>query len=151
MLEIIPPINTDGIYEIDAVNPFGPSSYSWIHQSNFYSDKQSGAFRLPNGNTIITSTLDESIFEVNETNDIEWTYSGELRTARAIKYSHNYLDTALNGDLNDDDSIDVLDVITLVNHILSPTNVELDGADINNDGEINILDVVALVNIILST
>ena len=42
------------------------------------------------------------------------------------------------------------DVIILVNHILSPAAVELDGADINNDGEINILDVVALVNIILT-
>jgi len=54
------------------------------------------------------------------------------------------------GDLNYDNSVDILDVIILVNHILSPAAVELDGADINNDGEVNILDVVALVNIILS-
>jgi len=149
VLEIIPPINTDGIYEIDAENPFGPSSYSWIHQSNFYSDKQSGAFRLPNGNTIITSTLDESIFEVNETNNIEWTYSGELRTARAIKYSHNYLDTALNGDVNADGVVNILDIVLLVNMVLSDEYNA--SADINNDGVINILDIVALVNIILSS
>ena len=54
------------------------------------------------------------------------------------------------GDLNNDNSVDILDVIILVNHILSPAAVELDGADINNDGEVNILDIVALVNIILS-
>ena len=54
-----------------------------------------------------------------------------------------------NGDLNYDDSVDILDVIILVNHILSPSTVELEGADINNDGEVNVLDVVALVNIIL--
>ena len=53
------------------------------------------------------------------------------------------------GDLNDDGNVDVLDVIILVNHILSPVAVELDGADINNDGEVNILDIVALVSIIL--
>ena len=53
------------------------------------------------------------------------------------------------GDLNYDNSVDILDVIILVNHILSPAAVELDGADINGDGEVNILDVVALVNIIL--
>ena len=58
--------------------------------------------------------------------------------------------TLEEGDLNDDGNIDVLDVIILVNHILSPSTVELEGADINNDGEINILDIVALVNIILS-
>jgi len=54
------------------------------------------------------------------------------------------------GDLNYDDSVDILDVIILVNYILSPATVELDGADINNDGDVNVLDVVALVNIILS-
>ena len=49
-----------------------------------------------------------------------------------------------------DGNVDVLDIIILVNHILSPAAVVLDGADINNDGEVNILDVVELVNIILS-
>ena len=61
----------------------------------------------------------------------------------------NFIDSII-GDLNYDDSVDILDVIILVNHILSPAAVELDGADINNDGEINILDAVALVNIILT-
>ena len=54
------------------------------------------------------------------------------------------------GDLNNDNSVNILDVIILVNHILNSATVELDDADINNDGEVNILDVVALVNIILS-
>ena len=62
-------------------------------------------------------------------------------------------DTAFTilGDINQDGIVDVLDVIILVNHILSPASVELDGADLNGDGEVNILDVVALVNIILSS
>ena len=55
------------------------------------------------------------------------------------------------GDLNNDNSVDILDVIILVNHILSPAAVELDGSDINNDGDVNILDVVALVSIILGS
>ena len=326
VLEIISPINSDGTYEIDTINPFGPNSYHWIHQSNFYSDKQSGAFRLPNGNTIITSTMDDFIVEVNEFNNIEWTYTGALRSARAIKYSQDYFNNESDcnlttddilgpyyfedapfrnviahedepgqrlfisgavkqndceqsisgalieiwqandegcygiiedcdtgnpendyfnlrgkifsdvngyyyfesilpgyygtrprhvhikittpngevlitqlyfendpfcetdpfcqsaddriislqeielalygemefimnsnesgiiiGDLNYDNSVDILDVIILVNHILSPAAVVLDGADINGDGEVNILDVVALVNIILSS
>jgi len=60
------------------------------------------------------------------------------------------IENGILGDLNYDNSVDILDVIILVNHILSPAAVELDGADINGDGEVNILDVVALVNIILS-
>ena len=55
-----------------------------------------------------------------------------------------------SGDLNDDNSIDVLDVIILVDYILNLADDELDGADINNDGNINILDVVQLVEIILN-
>ena len=54
------------------------------------------------------------------------------------------------GDFNDDQTVNVLDVIILVNHILSPTTVELEGADLNNDGLVNILDVIVLINIILS-
>jgi hypothetical protein len=54
------------------------------------------------------------------------------------------------GDLNGDDSINVLDVITLVNYILSSETFDLEGADLNNDGYVNVLDVITLVNIILN-
>ena len=55
-----------------------------------------------------------------------------------------------SGDFNNDLSINILDVIILVNHILSPAAVELEGADMNEDGMVNILDVIVLINIILS-
>ena len=54
-----------------------------------------------------------------------------------------------SGDFNNDSGINILDVIILVNHILSPATVELEGADMNQDGMINILDVIVLINIIL--
>ena len=54
------------------------------------------------------------------------------------------------GDLNNDEMVDILDVVVLVNHILSPTAVELDGADINDDGNIDVVDIIQLVNIILN-
>ena len=55
-----------------------------------------------------------------------------------------------SGDFNNDSGINILDVIILVNHILSPATVELEGADMNEDGMVNILDVIVLINIILS-
>jgi len=61
-----------------------------------------------------------------------------------------HLSSSINGDLNYDNSVDILDVIILVNYILNPSTIELDDADMNNDVNIDILDVVALVNIILS-
>ncbi len=57
------------------------------------------------------------------------------------------------GDVNFDNSIDVLDVVMLVNIILNnfnPTDDEYDAADLNSDDVINVLDVVQIVNVILS-
>ena len=56
----------------------------------------------------------------------------------------------VSGDFNTDGSTDILDVIILVNHILNPATVELDGADINDDGDINILDIIQLMDMILN-
>ena len=103
---------------------------------------------MPNGNTIITVTNQQLIFEINQSSTTEWTYSGNLNTARSIKYSYDYFDTTLSGDLNGDGAVNVLDVISVVNLILE-NEYQVTG-DLNNDGEVNILDVVALVSIILS-
>ena len=58
------------------------------------------------------------------------------------------------GDINQDDTINVLDVIILVNFILGtevPDEVESFVSDINGDQIINVLDAIMLVNLILET
>ena len=57
------------------------------------------------------------------------------------------------GDINQDESIDVLDVVTIVNFILgnsSPDDSESLLSDINEDTNIDVLDVIILVNLILN-
>tara|TARA_Y100001963_G_C6683366_1_gene400957 strand:- start:229 stop:1041 length:813 start_codon:yes stop_codon:yes gene_type:complete len=61
------------------------------------------------------------------------------------------------GDINQDGSVNILDLVAMSNYILTNggnipnTAEEYDSNyDINNDGNINILDIVAVVNIILS-
>ena len=66
----------------------------------------------------------------------------------AFNFLFNQLSFSNSGDLNQDSSIDILDVIILVNVILGIDSNGL--ADINGDGIINILDVIELVNIILN-
>jgi len=56
-------------------------------------------------------------------------------------------DEALPGDVNDDGTINILDIVQLTNMILS--DVYQESADLNGDGNLNILDIVQLVNIIL--
>ena len=59
----------------------------------------------------------------------------------------------LYGDVNFDGTIDITDVITLINFVLglNPTEYEYLTADMNQDTIINILDVILLVNEILGT
>ena len=56
------------------------------------------------------------------------------------------------GDINDDGAVNVLDVITTLNHALDGTIPEpylLWAADMNYDYILNILDVVRIINFIL--
>ena len=58
--------------------------------------------------------------------------------------------SCIDGDANADNQINVLDVITTMNIVL--TNGAYNAcSDLNTDGMINVLDVVALVNLILSS
>jgi len=57
-----------------------------------------------------------------------------------------------NGDANEDGNINVLDVVSLVSHILGNGTLSDSGAcnaDFNQDGLLNVLDVVSIVNAIL--
>ena len=56
------------------------------------------------------------------------------------------------GDINEDGLINVLDVVTMVNHITAGTADEeiLETGDMNQDGSVNVIDCVQLVNEILS-
>ena len=54
----------------------------------------------------------------------------------------------LIGDINGDASVNVLDVVTLVNAVLM--DEDLPAGDLNGDGVNNVLDIVGLVNIILT-
>ena len=56
------------------------------------------------------------------------------------------------GDVNDDGSINILDIQSLILHILGTVTLEGDGllaADYNEDGTVDILDILSIVNIIL--
>jgi len=53
------------------------------------------------------------------------------------------------GDINNDSTLDILDIVSTVNCILSDTCNEC--SDMNGDEEIDILDLVLMVNEILGT
>ena len=58
-----------------------------------------------------------------------------------------------NGDLNFDNSIDLLDIVIIINYIIGDSSldfIELQLANINNDNNIDLFDIMAILQIILN-
>ena len=73
VFEIVPPLNVDGTYSISEVEPYGPAEPVWLH-TEISILQCGGAFRLPNGNTLITDCDDATIFEVTYDNQLVWSH-----------------------------------------------------------------------------
>ena len=153
VLEFILPVDDYGNYSIEEGESFGPDNYIWSYEYGIFTAMQGGSFRLPNGNTLITDCDSAYILEITDEGNIVWEYEMEEPNAviaRAQKYALDYFDDdyVLMGDLNDDNILNILDLVILVNLILSNENSAM--GDMNNDAVINILDAVILANIILN-
>jgi len=79
--------------------------------------------------------------------------NGHVKYTNDISLNYMIEDIAIIlGDLNQDSTISILDVILLINIILgntSSSSYEVIAGDLNQDNILNILDIIALVNIIL--
>ena len=56
------------------------------------------------------------------------------------------------GDANDDGALNVIDVVLIINYVLTGTGMDtcqLETSDYNSDGIVNILDVVSIINTII--
>ena len=111
IVEITPPLNGDGIYELNGEQRFGPDTPTWEYvadpDTSFFSAFISGAHRLPNGNTLICEGNTGRFFEVDARGSIVWEYvnpvaaegilpadakPGQFRNAvfRATRYASDY-------------------------------------------------------------
>ena len=153
-VEFTPPLTEDGNYIILGTQPFGPEEPTWVYHPGpgWHTNVQGGAFRLPNGNTLLTVCDDADIYEVTYEGEVVWDYHLQgmnVMIPRAQKYAIDAFEQeAILGDINGDEVLNVLDVILVVNMALGNAEIDLNG-DMNNDSGINVLDVVLLVNLIL--
>jgi hypothetical protein len=75
IVELELPLDSDGSYQLAAGQPFGPSGREWTYASSgFFAPFISGAHRLPNGHTFVTSGPRGRLFEVNPQDDVVWEY-----------------------------------------------------------------------------
>ena len=122
---------------------FDPGSSGGVQGGGTYDD-----YYLPNDGSPYPRDFiidQEGIIQyANNEIDFEWM----IYVIEELIYDDNYM----LGDINSDGSIDILDVVLIVNIILGvlePSEAQLIAGDLNLDGVINILDVVQIVNIIL--
>jgi len=142
VIEFRPPSN----YYIEDGEPWGPTEPIWTFRDTFYAPKQSGVFRLPNGNTFVTVSSDGYMFEVTYDKEIVWEHYGSSNTFRAQKYGMDYL--ILSGDVSGDGVINIIDVVLTVNNILN--DLYIIESDINEDGILNVFDLVIMINWIMN-
>ena len=77
--EITPPLEPGGTYTWPAPgSPFAPAALTWTWQApnppDFFASFISGAYRLPNGNTVICDGPIGRFFEVDDAGAIHWDY-----------------------------------------------------------------------------
>ncbi len=90
-----------------------------------------------------TATLKSIIF--SDENEQKLTFVDSSFNISVINYTP--------GDANGDGSIDVMDVVKMVSHIMgrNPSSFNQIAADIDGNGKVNVMDLVNLINLIMST
>lgn len=78
--EIQPPVNGKGQYTRSGDAAYGPDKLVWRYedQDSLYSQRVSGAQRLPNGHTLICSGETGHVFEVTKAGQVVWDYHNPL-------------------------------------------------------------------------
>ena len=124
----------------------------FINSSAYYGN-------INSGEAMIAEPFIFNISETIEEEMIDFVLNIVSNESGYVKYDVN-LPISLNieniailiGDLNQDTSISILDIILLLNIILDseiPTSYQLSAGDINQDNILNILDIISLINLIL--
>ena len=82
IVEISVPTAASGSYYLTADGSYGPSQPTWTYTASvpatLYSDKMSGAQRLPDGDTLLTVGDTGQLLEVTSTGKTTWSYDTNL-------------------------------------------------------------------------
>ncbi len=147
-------------------NPFDPSDFwqmGWDYQAPFIYDgteKTVTITGLPEGLTPVytgnTAILPGNytasvVFDPEETpgyiitfSDLQWTIIG---TAPDGDTNDPSTGGVLPGDANADNAVDILDLVSIIDHIVSGTPcTSMINADANGDGNVDILDLVWIID-----
>ena len=153
-----PPVTRITEYEIDEQAMTATLVWSYSHPNGYVALNQGSSQRLPNGNTLISwggvsghgQLVTEVDYDKNILLDIE--YPMICHSYKVRKSSWQFDVDLMEMDINMDQNMDILDIIFIVNFILSevePHPFHLYKSDIDKDGQINVDDIILMLNEVL--
>ena len=140
---------------VDVSSDAGNSWINLISSSQSYNNWQLDQFLINDYIPELTNQMQFRFIVEDVFNDGDQGSGGSLVESALDDFSINVFinDVCSQGDLNQDNLINIQDIVLLVNIVLG--GIELDDlilcvADLNQDDSVDVLDVVLLVNLILS-
>ena len=114
---------------------------------------QESVLDYSSGTSFINPIIDAGTADIDGDGEIDIAnYNGFAPDIGSIETPYsNDSQVFLNGDVNGDDSINVVDIVCLIDIILGNAESYGGDGDLNNDGILNILDVTLLVTLILES
>jgi subtilisin family serine protease len=135
-----PPVDTDDLLGYNMYRQEQVNDSTWLE------------FNRMNSNLITDSTYTDFAIIPDTTYKYYYTVIGtDFAESDPSKVITTTPFSAANGDANGDLTVDVLDIISIVNYMLQndPEPFLFDAADINGDDYINVLDIISVVNILV--
>lgn len=95
VFELQLPVEASGSYQRTEGKPYDALvQLKWEHP-DYFADFQGGAQRLPNGNTLITDTVDRLVLQINSEGQIIAKYIGDAPVYKAFMYTREFVEHAL--------------------------------------------------------
>jgi len=153
-----PPLTRVAEYVVDEQLMSATLVWEYSHPDGYVSLNQGCAQRLENENTLISwggvSGHGSIITEVDYSGNrvLEFEYPATNTSYKVRKSDWEFGIALVEADLNLDQSIDILDIILLINFILSgddPGPFYLYKTDLDKGGDITVQDIILILDIIL--
>jgi len=145
VLELTPPLQPNGTYDIGGSTPFGPDDAMVVYEdeNSFYANHLSGAFRLPNGNTLATEGTTGTFLEIDPAGNVAWQYSVSGQLAKAQKLPTDCLDPPdpCTGDIGGDGIVGVDDILA----VIAAWGTDDPDADVDGSGMVGTDDLLTVL------
>lgn len=154
----LPPLTRIVEYEIDEQQLLATLVWEYSHPEGYVSLSQGCAQRLENGNTLISwggvSGHGQIITEVDYSGNrvLEFEYPNGSHSYKVRKNNWDFNVNLTEADINLDDNVDILDVVSIVSFIISnqePNPFYLYKADLDKSGSIDVVDIILILGLIL--